>query len=624
MPPSALPLPAPLSGEQGALLARFADTAPPAALLWASGYLAGLARAPLAAAIETDAGSAQAAAPAGAHAPAPVAATVVYGSQNGNARRVAEALHAALQAAGVPARLLRADAYPLRALATERLLYVVISTQGDGDPPDDAIALCEFLHGKRAPRLPQLHYAVLGLGDSSYADFCGVARRLDARLAELGATRAQALGEADLDIDAVAAPWQAQALERAQALLTPASSPAPQQPPLASVTPLRPPSAQERARPQAFAAEVLANQRITGREFKGTGFRRYQEPEQDVRHIELALDGSGLDYAPGDALAIHHRNPLALVDAVLDATRLDGDAEVAHADRRLPLARWLEQERELTRLSRLLLAALAERAGAADLRRLLDGDGDGLAALLRDHQVIDVLRRWPADWDAPALLAALRAPARRLYSIASSRTRVGEEAHLAVAVVRYAAHGHDHLGAASGFLAEVAAGARVEVALAPNERFRLPADGDRDLLMVAAGTGIAPFRGFVQERAETGARGRNWLFFGARNPRTGFLYQAEWQQALRRGELHRLELAFSRAQPERIHVQQRLREHGRAVYARLQEGAHLYVCGATAMGRDVHAALLEIVADAARCDADAAADYLAALQRDGRYARDLY
>lgn len=605
---AAAPLPSPLTGDQGALLSRFVEGADGGALLWASGYLAGAARAltPTALAIA-------------APALAPQPATIIYGSQTGNARRTAEALHAQLRDAGLPARLLRADAYPLRELGNESLLYLVISTQGEGDPPDDAIGFAEFLHGKRAPKLPQLKYAVLGLGDSSYADFCGIARKLDARLAELGAARVQALGEADLEIDTVAAPWREAALGHARELLKP--TPAAH---LATVTPLRPHAAPAWSQDRPFPAELLANQPLSGREFKGTGFRRYAAPDKDVRHIELSLGGSGLHYEPGDALGIRHRNPDALVDTVLAATRLDGDSEVEHDGESLPLSRWLAERRELTRLAKPVLAALAERANARELAQLLEPGNSGLATLLNDHQLIDALRRWPADWDAAALVAALRPQVRRLYSIASSRKRVGDEAHLALDVLRYHAHGFDHLGAASGFLAALEEGAQLPVYIEPNERFRVPADASRDIIMVGPGTGVAPFRGFVQERAETGASGRNWLFFGARHFNTGFLYQTEWQDALQKGELHRLELAFSRDQAERIHVQQRLREQGRDVFDWLQGGAHLYVCGAIDMGKDVHAALLEIVREHGGGDAEAAADYLSNLQREGRYSRDVY
>ncbi len=610
----ALP-PSPLDEGRKVLLARVVEGLDGPSLWWLSGYAAGLAQghgAPQLAVL-----------PGGAAAPQPgQRLTVLYGSQTGNARREAEKIAQAAEAAGLSVRLVRTDTYATRELASERLLYLVISTQGEGDPPDDAIGFTEFLLGKRAPKLPELKFAVLGLGDTSYADFCGIARKLDARLAELGAQRLQELGEADLDIDTVAAPWRERALASAGELLR-ASAPAGSAAHLATVTPLRPAAVWSHERP--FPAEVLANQRITGREFRSQGFLKYGLVEKDVRHIELSLEGSGLAYEPGDALGIRHRNPEPLVESVLQAARLDGNTAVTVDGETLPLHEWLATRRELTRLSRPFLAAHAARAGAAALQQLLDPTQPaGLAALLGDHQLVDVLRRWPADWDHDALVAALRPQAQRLYSIASSRKRVGEEAHLTLDVLRYQAHGQEHLGAASAYLAALEEGAQVPVYIEPNERFRVPADASRDVIMIGPGTGIAPFRGFVQERAETGASGRNWLFFGAQHFNTGFLYQVEWQEALQRKELHRLDLAFSRDQARKVYVQDRLREQGRDLYDWLQSGAHLYVCGSIAMGKDVHAALLDVVAAHARGDADAAAEYITSLQAQGRYARDVY
>jgi sulfite reductase (NADPH) flavoprotein alpha-component len=598
---AALAFATPLSSEHSALLAQFAAGADATGLLWASGYLAGLAR------------SLETAPPAPAVATATNLATVIYGSQTGNARRAAEALHARLEAAGLPTRLLRADAYPLRELKDERLLYIAISTQGDGDPPDDALAFVEFLSGKRAPRLPQLKFAVLALGDSSYPQFCAIGQRLDARLCELGAVRVAACANADLDVETVAAPWTNTVVGIAQELL----KPAPPHPsaPLATVVPLRPhalPQAHGRERP--FAADVLANQRITGR-----------GSVRDIRHLELSLEGSGLHYEPGDALGVWPRNPPALVDALLAALDFDGDAPAAHAGVELPLRDWLSSKREITRLSRPFIARHAAQAGDEALNRLLSPDNTTqLAKLFGESQLIDLLRETPAEWSAEDFIGALRPLQPRLYSIASSRKAVGEEAHLTVAHVAYD-HGDGlRWGAASHFLASREEGDHAEVFIEANERFRLPADGSRDIVMVGTGTGVAPFRGFVQERRETAASGRNWLLFGNSHARSEFLYQAEWQQALRDGALHRLDLAFSRDQAEKIYVQQRLRECGRELYAWLQNGAHVYVCGALAMGKDVHAVLLDVVARERAVDADAAADYVAALQAQGRYARDVY
>lgn len=610
----------PLPEERKALLTRVVDGLDSASLWWLSGFTAGLAQAAHPA---PQLALLQGAAAAGAPLATPgERATVLYGSQTGNARRVAEGLASELEAAGLAVRLVRADAYPTRELASERLLYLVISTQGEGDPPDDAIGFTEFLNGRRAPRLPDLKFAVLGLGDSSYADFCGISRRLDARLAELGATRLFAAGEADLDIDTVAGPWRTQALEQARRTLKPSASAAP----TATVTPLRPAvavPAYSHAAP--FQAEVLANQPISGRDFKGPAFGQHGAADKQVRHLELSLQGSGLSYQPGDALGFVHRNPAAIVEPVLAALALDGDAQVSLQGHSRSLRDWLAGHRELTRLSRPFLAAHAAQARASELNALLaPGRTSDLSALLGSHQLVDVLRRWPAEWEAEGLLAALRPLAPRLYSIASSRARVGEEVHLTVDVLRYQAHGMDRLGSASGYLAALAEGDHAPVYIEANDRFRLPADPARDIIMVGPGTGVAPFRAFVQERAETGAAGRNWLFFGSQHFNSGFLYQSEWQDALRRGELDRLDLAFSRDQAHKLYVQHRLRERGRQVYDWLQSGAHLYVCGSIAMGKDVHAALQDIVAEHGALDAQDAHDFLTALQSEGRYARDVY
>ncbi|MBD9470021.1 assimilatory sulfite reductase (NADPH) flavoprotein subunit [Pseudoxanthomonas sp. PXM01] len=611
--------PIPLAEERRALLAQAVAGLDGASLWWVSGYAAGLAQAQLAP-VASPAALPKAPSPA-ASTPTAQRLTIVYGSQTGNARRAAEALAQQAEAAGLSVRLLRADTYPQRELASERLLYIVISTQGEGDPPDDSIGLVEFIAGKRAPKLPELKYAVLGLGDSSYADFCGISQRLDARLAELGATRLIPAGAADLDIDTVATPWREQALTQARELLkAPTATTV-----LATVTPLRPGQAAVWSHEHPFPAELLLNQRISGRDFKGPRFGQHGTADKDVRHIELSLDGSGLHYEPGDALGVRHRNPGALVEGVLEALRLDGETVVSEGGDTLPLREWLAARRELTRLSRPFLATHAAHAQADDLNALLaPAQNATLAQLFNTHQLVDVLRRWPAGWSAQELVAALRPLAPRLYSIASSRKRVGEEAHLTVDVLGYDAFGHAHGGAASGFLAAREEGDQVPVYIEANERFRVPADGNRDILMIGPGTGVAPFRGFVQERAETGARGRNWLFFGAQHFNHGFFYQSEWQDALRSGELHRLDLAFSRDQARKIYVQDRLRERGRDVYDWLQNGAHLYVCGAIAMGKDVHAALQAIVVEHGGLDEDAARDYLTTLQTDGRYGRDVY
>jgi sulfite reductase (NADPH) flavoprotein alpha-component len=606
----AFPAQSPLAAEPYAQIARVVEGLDSAGLWWLSGYAAGLARAQSGALM---------AAPAHAPVEAAVEAldrnrlTVVYGSQTGNARRVAEALVAKLEGEGLPVRLLRADAYPTRELKDERFLAIVISTQGDGDPPDDARALVEFIDGKRAPKLPQLRFAVLGLGDSSYPQFCAIGQRLDTRLEALGAQRWIARGDADLDIDTVAAPWSTTLFAEAKDALKP-KSPALT---LASVTPLRPhapaPSAWTRERP--FAAELLANLPITGR-----------GSDKDIRHLELSLADSGLDYEPGDALGVWIENPPALVQAIAEALDLDADAPVTLGSDTLPLHEWLGRKREITRLSRPFVATHAAHAGSEDLNRLLAPDQrEGLTALMAGSQIVDLLREHPGVWSAEQLIEALRPLQPRLYSIASSRKAVGDEAHLTVAHVEYLHGDALRWGAGSHHLVTREEGASLPIFIERNERFRLPADAARDVIMIGPGTGVAPFRGFVQEREVVGAGGRNWLLFGNPHARTDFLYQVEWQDALKRGSLYRLDLAFSRDQAQKVYVQHKLREHGRELYAWLESGAHLYVCGdATRMAKDVHAALLDAIATHGGKSAEDAADYLNALQAQGRYARDVY
>jgi sulfite reductase (NADPH) flavoprotein alpha-component len=596
----------PLSVEPFAQIARLAEGLDSAGLWWLSGYAAGLARAQGGLAPLTQVGG-----QADAAAQPRERLTVVYGSQTGNAKRVAEALAAKFEAEGLPVRLLRADAYPTRELKDEHYLAIVISTQGDGDPPDDARALVEFLDGKRAPKLPALRFSVLGLGDSSYPQFCAIGQRIDARLEALGAQRWVARADADLDIDTVSTPWVAQVLAEGKEALKARSAP------LATVTPLRPhlaaPVAWTRERP--FTAELLTNQRVTGR-----------GSEKDIRHIELSLEGAGLDYEPGDALGVIIENPTALVEAIVAELGLDGATPVTIGADTLPLRDWLGKRREITRLSRPFVATHAAHAGSDALNRLLAPDQrEALTALMADSQIIDLLHDHPGAWTAEALVEALRPLQPRLYSIASSRKAVGDEAHLTVAHVEYQRGDATRWGAASHFLAAREEGAQVQVYIEHNERFRLPADGAKDIIMIGPGTGVAPFRAFVQEREAVAAAGRNWLFFGNPHAREDFLYQVEWQDALKRGALHRLDLAFSRDQASKIYVQHRLREQARELFAWLENGAHLYVCGdATRMAKDVHAALLDVIAVQGGKSAEDANDYLNALQAQGRYARDVY
>ena len=597
----------PLDAGRSELLHRVVEGLDPVALNWVSGFTAGVAYARSQGVAVAE--SSVAPAPA-TRAESTARLAVVYGSQTGNGRRIAERLGQAAEAAGLAVRVYAARDYPLKDLAQERLLTVVVSTHGDGDPPDDARGFIEHLLGKRAPQLPQLRYSVLALGDSSYPKFCETGRQVDERLAALGAQRLIDRVDCDVDYERRVAPWLEQVIGSARDALGAAVQ-------ASNVKRLRSvPAAPRYSREQPFTAPVLANDRITGR-----GSTR------EVRHLEISLAGSGLEYRPGDALGVWHDNPPQVVAGVLAALGATGDEPVDVDGRSRSLRDWLTHEREATRLTRPFLLQHAQLSGNPELTEVLAaGQEDRLRALLKELQLVDVLRRYPAPWEPGAFVAALRPLAPRLYSIASSTAAVGEEAHLTVAVVDYEHDGDRRLGAASAHLASLTGdAAAVRVFVEPNERFHLPEDPSRDVIMIGPGTGVAPYRGFLQEREAQGATGRNWLVFGARHFASEFLYQVEWQDAVRKGLLHRVDLAFSRDQTPRAYVQDRLREAGAELFAWLEGGAHLYVCGdAERMAPDVHAALVEIVAIHGGLERDAAEAYLRRLSDDRRYLRDVY
>jgi len=597
-------------------------------LMWLSGYFAGAAAAAPSsipafqnnllggaqarAQLQTSAASAAVApiAPAAAAVAAP-SLTIISASHTGNGRKISEKLLAAVQALGVQARMVKAGDYQPREIAKEKLLYIVISTHGDGDPPDEARGLYEFLGTKRAPQLPELQYSVLALGDTSYPKFCEAGRIVDERLAKLGAKRLLPRVDCDVDFAKLAQTWADDALARVRDIkdkFAPAGGAAA----FAAAPGAAAPAVAELKREQPAIAEVLANQRIVGR-----GALR------EVRHVELAFPGLGNLYKPGDALGIVHRNPEPAIAAVLKATRLDAGASVTQDGKTHTLLEWLRDEREITRIARPLLTSVAKQAGV-DISELL-GNAGAMAKLTASCQVSDVLASYPAEWTPEALVAALRPVTGRVYSIASSPAAVGDEAHLTVAIVGSDTDRKLLAGAASDFVINTPVDSSVQVWIERNERFRVPADGARDIIMIGPGTGVAPFRGFVQEREAAGASGRNWLFFGGRSLYHDFLYQLEWQQALKRNALQRLDVAFSRDQEQKIYVQHRLREAGKDLYAWLSNGAYLYVCGdATAMAPDVNAALLDVVREQGGMDADDAQAWVADLTADGRYLRDVY
>ncbi len=573
------------------------DGLTPAQLQWVSGYVAGLAAQnepapPAVAQTATDPSNTM---------------TILYGSQTGNGRAIAEELKQNAVSRGFAVNLISLADYRPANIKRETLISLVVSTHGEGDPPDDAELFHEFLLSGKAPQLKQLKYSVLALGDSSYVNFCQTGRDLDARLSELGAVRFVATIECDLDYDEAVAGWADDVLEALPNVLE-------SMPSVPRLHAVKPPAVYNRRHP--FEAVVLTNQKITG-----------AKSTKDVRHIELSLEDSGLMYEPGDSLAVIADNPPQLIEELLDTLDFSGDEEVKIQGATFTIREALRAKLEVTVPNLGFLKVYAELTDSQDLRDLLQPDHQAeLSVFLQARQIIDIVREYAAPVSAAEFAASLRTLMPRSYSIASSPLANPDEVHLTIASVNYQAFGTEHWGAASTMLADrIAEGDKVSVFVEPNPRFRLPTDGQTPVIMIGPGTGVAPFRAFVEQRAELGATGKNWLFFGDRTFHSDFLYQLEWQRFLKRGILHRMDVAFSRDQADKVYVQHRIEEHAAEVWAWLQQGAAIYVCGdAKHMAGDVHDALINVLVSHGGYDADSAENYLKDLRRAGRYQRDVY
>ena len=590
----------PLANDQLNDLLALTTRLSPIQLAWVSGFLAGQ---------QAETFSQQSA----LHAPQPVAAatsmTILVGSQTGNARTVATQLAEQAAQQGLPHQLVNMADFKPNKLKGETFVVLVVSTHGEGEPPDDALELYKFLHGKKAPKLDGLQFSVFALGDASYEFFCKTGHDFHAQLTHLGATALLPVVECDVEFEQPAVAWSKDVL----GLLAEQQDQAPAQP-LASVTPINGQVLSKYNRSHPFAAEILANQKITSR-----------HASKDVRHIELSLAGSELTYQPGDALGVWFSNDPAVVEGIIRGLGLSADAKVEFNGQQGSLAEVLREHVELSLLTPKIVQNYSELADNAALSAIV-ADKEALRQLIDSHQLIDLVKHYPLTTDAQTLVSLLRPLAPRLYSIASAQSEVEDEVHLTVAKVAYHAHGEDHLGAASGFLAErVGSDGDVKVFIQPNTHFRLPHNPATDIIMIGPGTGIAPFRAFLQEREATEATGRNWLFFGNQHFLDDFLYQAELVKYRDQGVLTHFDVAFSRDQAEKVYVQQRLLERGAEVYQWLESGAHLYICGdATRMAKDVHSALLEVLKTHGQLDTDAAEAYLEQLRADKRYQKDVY
>ena len=572
-------------------------------LTWMSGYMAGMA------ALQGPALAAPQQISAVAAAEPVGNLTIIYGSQTGNAKGIAVAYQAKASAAGIPAKVVSMADYKPRQIKNETHIAIVVSTHGEGEAPDDAVELHEFLGSKKAPKLPNLKYAVLGLGDTSYEFFCQTAKDFDTRLATLGATAVVERVDCDVDYDSAAAKWQDDILAKIKDDLTAKTT---QVPVAAAANTASVASIYSKKNP--FSGTLLASQKITGR-----------DSVKDIRHIEISLEDSGIQYQAGDALGVYFLNDADMVNRVIAAYGLDADASVTIGEHTLSLVHALTEKCELTLSYPTFVKALADTTNDPGLVALL-ADKTALREYLVPRQIVDIAIDYPVAITAQQLVDACRPLTARLYSIASSQSEVEDEVHLTVALVEYDAHGFTHQGGASGFLStRLEEGAAVKVYVESNDNFRLPADPNTPVIMVGPGTGIAPFRAFMQERDAQDAQGNNWLFFGNPNFTQDFLYQTEWQGYVKSGLLSKVSLAFSRDQAEKVYVQHRLVEQGSEVYKWLEQGAHFYVCGdANHMAKDVEQALLDIYQTHGKQTADEAKKSLLALRKAKRYQKDVY
>lgn len=537
--------------------------------------------------------------------------TVLYGSQTGNAQGLAENAGKQLEQSGFQVTVSSMSDFKPNQLKKVNNLLIVVSTHGEGEPPDNALSFHEFLHGRRAPKLEDLRFSVLALGDSSYEFFCQTGKEFDQRLEELGGKRISPRVDCDLDYDEPAAEWLEGVLKGLNEAGGGSAAPAPA---AASQT-----GESSYSRTNPFRAEVLENLNLNGR-----------GSNKETRHVELSLEGSGLTYEPGDSLGVYPENDPELVELLLKEMNWDPEEIVTlnkQGDVR-PLKEALISHYEITVLTKPLLEQAAQLTGNDELRELLaPGNEENVKAYIEGRDLLDLVRDYgPFSVSAQEFVSILRKMPARLYSIASSLSANPDEVHLTIGAVRYDAHGRERKGVCSILCAErLQPGDTLPVYVQHNQNFKLPKDPETPIIMVGPGTGVAPFRSFMQEREETGAEGKAWMFFGDQRFVTDFLYQTEWQNWLKDGVLTKMDVAFSRDTEEKVYVQHRMLEHSAELFEWLQEGAAVYICGDEKhMAHDVHHTLLEIIEKEGNMSREEAEAYLADMQQQKRYQRDVY
>ena len=609
----------PFNESQVELLNRLLPTLSETQRIWLSGYLSALqsaSEAPVGAIPQgIRAGSVAGVTANPAQPAASREITVLFGSQTGNAQRLAGSLSRKLEEQGYQVTLASMNTFKPNGLKKVENLLLLVSTHGEGEPPDNARSFHEFLYSKRAPQLDNLRFSVLALGDTSYEFFCQTGKDFDKRLEELGGQRLTPRVDCDLDYDDQVAEWSQNVITSLNGQLNAHS--------LATevVQAAEAAESEESAysRNNPFKAEVLENLNLNGR-----------GSDRETRHLELSLEGSNLQFEPGDSLGVYPENHPELVNTIIEAMGWNPEESVPFNKKgeEGSLRDALLYHYEITVLTKPLLEQAVPFSSSSGLSELLaPGRQQELKEYIQGRDLLDLIQDF-GPWQAPArsFVTILRKLPARLYSIASSCKANPDEVHFTVRAVRYQAHGRDRYGVCSVHCAErVQVGGALPIYIQHNPNFKLPANPDAPIIMIGPGTGVAPFRSFLEEREELGAQGKSWLFYGDRHFVTDFLYQTDWQRMLKEGVLTKLDVAFSRDTEEKVYVQHRILEKSQELYEWLKEGAHLYICGDEKhMAHDVHNALITVIQQQSGVSPEEAGAYLEDLQQQGRYQRDVY
>lgn len=614
---------APFAHDQKVALNALLPTLQGAQATWLAGYFMALGQALLGAPAAATTAKA-AAAPALAAPSIPL--VVLYGSESGNSEHCAKEAAKAAEAAGFKTTVADMADYDGDKLAAAQNLFIVVSTWGEGEPPQNAKPFHELVMGSSAPKLEKLRYSVCALGDTGYKDFCQCGKDFDKRLGELGATRVADRVDCDVDFEAPFRQWLNTSLERMIELTGVKNAPAAAAP---SVAVLEMPAIPSFAPAGGHDEEGYSKKNPFPAKVKANYVLNAAGSSKEVVHVELDLSGSGIHYDAGDALGVLPANCPEVADDMLRLAGFRGD-ELKEVDGELlSLTEILVRDYDITSLSRSVIRNYLPFAKDKRLEKLLEDDQkDVLNDWVYGREIRDLFLEFPPaeNLGADQFLNLLRRQPPRLYSIASSIRKHPDEVHLTVGAVRYDANGRARKGVCSTFLADrVQPGDTVPVYAHHNKNFKLPADPNTPIIMVGPGTGIAPFRSFVEERDALGSKGKNWLFFGDQRFLYDFYYQTEWQDYLKSGLLTKMDVAFSRDTDKKVYVQHRMKEQGKELFAWIEEGAYFYVCGdASRMAKDVHQALIEVVQKHGGMDAAAADAYVKKLQKDKRYQRDVY